>query len=53
MVVQSMPLEDTAFVAAIILIACAIIGGLAWVCRQTRQAHERAPRKKPLLSNWK
>jgi hypothetical protein len=45
--------ETTVFIAAIILIACAIIGGLAWVCWHTRQGHETTPRKKPLLSNWK
>jgi hypothetical protein len=48
-----MPFETTAFIAAIILIACVIIGGLAWVCRHSRQGHERAPLKKPLLSNWR
>jgi hypothetical protein len=47
-----MLLETTAFIAAIILIACAIIGGLAWVRRHTRQGHERTPHKKQLLSNW-
>jgi hypothetical protein len=36
------------FIAAIILIACAIIGGLAWVCRHTGQGHETTPSK----SHW-
>jgi hypothetical protein len=30
-----MPLESTLFLAAIILVACAVVGGLAWVCRYT------------------
>jgi hypothetical protein len=31
-----MPLEITLFIAAITLIACAVIGGLAWMCRHTQ-----------------
>jgi hypothetical protein len=36
-----MLLETTAFIAGIILIACAIIGGLAWVCRSAYTPSER------------
>jgi len=48
-----MLLESTVFLTVIVLIACAIIGGLFLLCCHTREPHEGAPRKKPLLSNWK
>jgi hypothetical protein len=48
-----MPSESTVFIAAIILIACALVSGLAWVCRYTHQEHPPAPRRKSSLSNWR
>jgi hypothetical protein len=43
-----------AFIAAIFLIACVILGGLALLCWHSHPRHARPPlKKKPLLSNWK
>jgi hypothetical protein len=50
---QFMLVESTAFIAAILVIACVILGGLARVCWHTRPQDTGKPHKKPLLSNWK
>ena len=42
-----------AFIAAIFVIACAVLGGLARVCWRVRPQDTGKPHKKPLLSNWK
>jgi hypothetical protein len=48
-----MLVESIAFIAAIFVIACAVLGGLARVCWHTRPQDAGKPHKKPLLSNWK
>jgi hypothetical protein len=48
-----MLVESTAFIAAIFVIACVILGGLAHVCWHTHPSDKGKPQKKPLLSNWK
>jgi hypothetical protein len=48
-----MLVESTAFIAAIFVTACAILGCLALVCWRTRPPNTGKPHKKPLLSNWK
>ena len=50
---QFMLVESIAFIAAILAIAGAILGGLALVCWHTRPPDHEKPHKKPLLSNWK
>jgi hypothetical protein len=45
-------LHSTAFLAAVIVIACAVIGGLCLLCRHAR-AHEEKPAKKLPMSNLK
>ena len=47
-----MLVESMAFIAAIFVIACVILGGLARVCWHTRPTDHEKPHKKPLLSNW-
>jgi hypothetical protein len=48
-----MLVESIAFIAAIFVIACAFLGGLARVCWHTRPQDTGKPHKRPLLSNWK
>ncbi len=48
-----MLVESIAFIAAILAIAGAILGGLALVCWHPRPPDHGKPHKKPLLSNWK
>jgi hypothetical protein len=45
-------LYSAVFLAAIIAIACAVLGGLYFMCRHARQDEEK-PRKKLPMSNLK
>ncbi len=48
-----MLVESVTFIAAVLVIAGAVLGGLALVCWDTRPEDAGKPHKKPLLSNWK
>jgi hypothetical protein len=48
-----MLVESVAFIAAIFVIACAILGGLSLLFWHTRPPHHEKPHKKALFSNWK
>jgi hypothetical protein len=47
-----MVLGSIAFLAAIFVVACAILGGLYLVCRHS-QSDEKKPAKKLLMSDFK
>jgi hypothetical protein len=49
-----MVLGSIAFLAAIFVIACAILGSLCFVCRHSQQqSEEKKPGKKFLMSDFK
>jgi hypothetical protein len=45
--------ETMVFIAVILVIACALLGGLALLCRLAPQSDEKKPRRKLQLANWK
>lgn len=48
-----MVLESVVFAAGIVVIACAMIGGLYLLCRHAAQSEETKPGKKLLMSDYK
>ena len=48
-----MVLESVVFAAGIVVIACAIIGGLYLLCRHAAQSEETKPGKKLPMSDYK
>jgi len=48
-----MLVESIAFIAAIFVIACAVLGALVLVCWHTHSQDTGKSHKKPLPSNWK